>query len=350
MKSTLFITLAISASVVQAEWRPNEHLVLADCGMPPEGGDSTSREMMYYPSFPRNGEDKWIGPDMMVNVPWDGSYPWRSSGVKATFPNGDTFSVYLNPAIADPGVAGAAHHTYDNQHIFTCYSQHERGIYTLDDGKECASAYVCKHANSEPAPEPQPEPEPEPEPKITSLLTLSSDATSVEESSYYKDDISIPSPKDTFNSVFEALEGNKCRTTSYPISDSCTITYDCFFAGDEGQVKERGEVLAKLLHGTAGPEIHNTEYERITYSNQWGVPTYHKGYTYPQSGQIVVSVDNESVQSKLAFEVQCDSTSWFCDGACGALTTAMVAAGYSKRLVAGGVVGTLAAGACGLLC
>ena len=45
-------------------------------------------------------------PNMMTNVPWDGSYPWRIGGVSAKFPNGDTFKVNINPSLSDPSWAG----------------------------------------------------------------------------------------------------------------------------------------------------------------------------------------------------------------------------------------------------
>ncbi|RYP65585.1 hypothetical protein DL771_008239 [Monosporascus sp. 5C6A] len=133
-------------ALAQGTWA--ENLVLADCGIGlGEGGGSTSREMIYYPG------DVWTGhgsdtyrPTMMVNVPWSGSYPWgQEGGVSATMPNGDVFSVYLDRNVKDPDPAGDAFHSYDKDKPLKCYSYHWDGLYQLDDGKWCSSAYVCNH-------------------------------------------------------------------------------------------------------------------------------------------------------------------------------------------------------------
>lgn len=54
---------------------------------------------MYHKGDPWGDGKALLKPGMMVDVPWDGSYPWRLSGVKKTFPNGDEFEVYIDPSV-----------------------------------------------------------------------------------------------------------------------------------------------------------------------------------------------------------------------------------------------------------
>lgn len=162
----LNILLASSIIVVSAETTWSENLVLADCGIGlGVNGGSTSREMMYY-SGPA-----WGAPKYMASVPWDGSYPWRPSGVTQTLPNGDKWTVMVNNNAGDPNVAGLAYHTYDTV-LLTCWSRHLDGLFTLADGKKCSMAYICNHTPS-PAPAPgpaPPSPPPAPQPQPHSRL------------------------------------------------------------------------------------------------------------------------------------------------------------------------------------
>lgn len=155
-------------------------------------------------------------------------------------------------------------------------------------------------------------------------------------------------PSDAFHSVYDAIEGNGCRKMDFAISDSCTISYNCMFAGEKNDAKSRSDAVATFLHGTAGPQVSKSWYEKTTYSQQWGIPTYWIGYKYPRSGQIVITHDN-SIQSQLSFEIKCKG-SWFCDVGCTEVTTGMLALGYAQGMALVGVFGTLTAGACGLFC
>ncbi|KAI9147010.1 Ankyrin repeat domain-containing protein [Paramyrothecium foliicola] len=141
---------ALAAGLTSAATTWSENLVLADCGIGrgPNGG-STSRQMMYYSGA------AWGTPNWMSEVPWDGSYPWRVSGVAATLPNGDYWFVSIKNDAGDPNHAGVALHTYDNEPL-NCWSRHIDGLYTLDDGTPCSMAYICNHApvGSKPNPEP----------------------------------------------------------------------------------------------------------------------------------------------------------------------------------------------------
>lgn len=345
---SIVITIASLASVSLAEYRPEERLVLADCGIHPPKGDSTSRQIMYYPTAPwasPGTRGKWVTPQMMTDVPWDGSYPWRKSGLKRTMPNGDEFTIVIDPSIpdSDTQAAGLASHRFE-PHGFLCRGHHERGIYTLDDGTECASAYVCDH---KPANSPNPAPAP-PAGKTTSTLTLSSDAIFVTDSSLNKIELKLPNPNDVFYSVYNAIEGNGCRTSRFDVGDSCTISYRCMFAGETNVIKPHSDAVAKFLHGTAGPQVAKSWYEKTTYSSQWGIPKYWIGYKYPRNGQIVITHDN-SVQSQLSFEIACKG-SWFCDVACSGVTAGMLSLSSAAGLAPAEVFGALTAGACGAFC
>jgi hypothetical protein len=159
MTTTFLSWLAFATSLVYAETTWSENLVLADCGIGlGVNGGSTSREMMYY------SDAAWGAPKYMSNVPWDGSYPWRASGVSQTLPNGDKWSVYINNDAGDPNLAGWAFHTYDAE-VLPCWSRHLDGLFTLADGKKCSMAYICNHQPvGTPAPAPAPGPPPRPPP------------------------------------------------------------------------------------------------------------------------------------------------------------------------------------------
>lgn len=155
MKISAFILSPLCASAKAAavdlqtrEYTPGENLALVDCGIGPNGG-STTRQMIYYSS------DIWVDPtsftpyttnppEFMVEVPWDGSYPWRSTGVSAITPDGDTWSVTIDPSVADPDLSGSSSHTYNDVDL-NCWSIHGFGIYDLQDGTTCTTAYVCNH-------------------------------------------------------------------------------------------------------------------------------------------------------------------------------------------------------------
>lgn len=158
MAKYLSSIIALAPIFVSATTTWSENLVLADCGigLGPNGG-STSREMMYYSA------EAWGAPKYMKNVPWDGSYPWRNSGVTQTLPNGDKWSVYINNGVGDPNLAGFATHTYDSVTL-TCWSRHLNGLFTLADGKKCSMAYICNHQPMTPGPVPGPAPGPNPPP------------------------------------------------------------------------------------------------------------------------------------------------------------------------------------------
>jgi hypothetical protein len=156
------LTLGLATKhLVAREYRPKEHLILADCGIGADG-NSKSRRMFYFEGNCWVGGGKgWKAPTMSVDVPWDGSYPWRPSGVSAKFENGDVFFARINdPQHPDGGdTVGTATHTYE-PHPFECYPHHEKDLATLIDGQKCQSAFVCYHNDDDPAPPPPAPPQP----------------------------------------------------------------------------------------------------------------------------------------------------------------------------------------------
>lgn len=128
--SVLFTVIALAATLSSATTTWSENLVLADCGIGkgPNGG-STSRQMMYYSGT------AWGTPNWMAEVPWDGSYPWRTGGVERTLPNGDRWFVSISNTAGDPNLAGYATHSYDSVRL-NCWSRHIDGLYTLNDGSK----------------------------------------------------------------------------------------------------------------------------------------------------------------------------------------------------------------------
>jgi hypothetical protein len=164
MATSLLNLLALSTILVSAETTWSENLVLADCGIGlGVNGGSTSREMMYYSGI------AWGAPTYMANVPWDGSYPWRPSGVSQTLPNGDKWTVSINNKAGDPNVAGFASHAYDSN-VLTCFSRHLDGLFTLADGKKCSMAYICNHSPV-PSPKPSTPAPPSPPPRLDENAT-----------------------------------------------------------------------------------------------------------------------------------------------------------------------------------
>lgn len=63
-------------------------------------------------------------------------------------PNGDIFSVLVEPKVGGPNIAGTATHTYDAEAL-RCFSFHKaKYLHQLPDGQWCAAAFVCNHQAS----------------------------------------------------------------------------------------------------------------------------------------------------------------------------------------------------------
>ncbi|KAJ5890504.1 uncharacterized protein N7473_006732 [Penicillium subrubescens] len=243
----------------------------------------------------------------MTDVPWDGSYPWRKSALKRTMPNGDEFTTVIDPSVpdSDTQIAGLAGLGLN------------RTVFSVVVTTNVAFTLLMMVQNAHP-------------------LILN------------KNEVKLPNPNDVFHIVYNAIEGNGCRTSSFDVGNSCTISYRCMFAGETNVIKPSSDAVAKSLHGTAGLQVAKSWYEKTTYSSQWGIPKYWIGCKYPRNGQIVITQDN-SVQSQLSFEITCKG-SWFCDVACSGVTAGMLSLGSAAGLAPAEVFGALTAGACGAFC
>lgn len=249
MAATSLTLLALATTLVSATTTWSENLVLADCGIGlGVNGGSTSREMMYYSNI------AWGAPTYMANVPWDGSYPWRPSGVSQTLPNGDKWTVVIDNNVGDPNVAGFAWHTYD-PNTLTCFSRHLDGLFTLADGKKCSMAYICNHAPAGPKP-PMPPPAPAPAPP-SSPPRLDENATpgalkyqpviDFDKSACYNTMAITRSGQ--LNSGLELGQGN-CRTldrlfnSNVYVREKCTDDGWCFYIYGYYAEKDEGGSLA----------------------------------------------------------------------------------------------------------
>lgn len=328
MKAVAILGLALFAGsgatniIRPREYRPKEELVLVDCGIGVlPNGASTSREMAYYSAghSPAGGNNPWARPEMIANVPWDGSYPWRPQGVKTKFPNGDVFEVWINPAIKDwdesKSYAGDAKHTYGND--FKCWAEHGKLAFVLADGKKCTTAYICWHLPDAPQP---------PKYVSTTDFTMSSEDINVRVQGTNAD-LEAWKPRNAFSHINDAIEGNQCKTKTYPIGSDCTITFnDCIIA-----VREKAEDLKRVLIDAVAPAVENT---RVTKKGHYdgkchpttgicepGYDFEYGQYTYPQTGTVLVRVTPDgnagaaSVQASIHWDIQC-SHDGFCGGFC----------------------------------
>ncbi|CZT41183.1 uncharacterized protein RSE6_00896 [Rhynchosporium secalis] len=331
--SLLILSGSGAASIINSrEYRPNEHLVLVDCGIGllPNGA-STSREMAYYPGSynPGGRNTKWVQPEMIANVAWDGSYPWRRGGVTTKFPNGDSFSVWLNPDIKDwaqsNSYAGDAKHTYGND--FKCWAEHGKTAFTLADGKVCTSAYICFHPPDTPAPAPAPAPAP-PRPvyKTKTNYTVSSKDITVRIQGTNAE-LEAWKPENAFRHFNDDDEGLQCKGSEHQIGSDCKIQYDhCFFA-----VRDNVEEMKSFLYKAIAPKVASSFKKKQGHYNGScppggpctpGYTFEYAEYTYPQTGTILVSVFPEGQESKsttqalIHFRVICPNTGFcglFCD-------------------------------------
>ncbi|KAG4439980.1 hypothetical protein IFR05_004554 [Cadophora sp. M221] len=325
----LVLSSSGAASVISSrEYRPNEHLMLVDCGIGllPNGA-STSREMAYYPGSynPGGGNTKWVQPEMIANVPWDGSYPWRRGGVTTKFPNGDSFSVWINPDIKDwaesKSYAGDAIHTYGNG--FKCWAEHGRTAFTLADGKVCTSAYICYHPPDTPAPPPPP---PSPAFEAKTDYTMSTRDLNVTIQGTNRE-IEAWKPENVFHHIYEEVEGTQCKGASYGIGNGCSITFDdCFFS-----VQDNVAAMKNILVEAIAPKVSGTIVTKKGHYNgkcppgggpcDPGYDFEYGQYTYPQTGSVIVRVfpkgqeDKSSIQSRIHWDIQCSSRG-FCGSFC----------------------------------
>ncbi|TDZ68389.1 hypothetical protein CTRI78_v002120 [Colletotrichum trifolii] len=137
-----------------------QNLVLADCGIGTNSSNitwSTSRQMNWYkgPVWLSAAEDDPVTPDLAVEMPYgDGQYPWTYKGASAVFPNGDTWSVWIEDGTAEPLRAGKAMGTKDGGTTLACYTyRRPLGASIAANGQggtHCVSAFVCNNGKDGP--------------------------------------------------------------------------------------------------------------------------------------------------------------------------------------------------------
>ncbi|KAH6957762.1 hypothetical protein BKA56DRAFT_601391 [Ilyonectria sp. MPI-CAGE-AT-0026] len=324
----LLLSGSTAATINPREYRPNEHLMLVDCGIGVlPNGASTSREMAYYSGSynPGGGNTKWVQPDMIANVPWDGSYPWRRSGVATKFPNGDTFQVWINPDIKDwaesKSYAGDAKHTYGND--FKCWAEHGRSAFQLADGKTCTSAYICFHPDT-PSPPPPPPPPTNWEAKTDYAMSKKDINVRIQGTNA---EIEAWKPQNVFRHINEDDEGIQCKGASYSIGSDCSIRFDdCFFSA-----RDNVDGMKRTLIDAVGPAVEETIVTKKGHYNgkcppgggpcEPGYDFEYAQYTYPQTGSVLVSVypegheDKATTQARIHWTISC-ANQGFCGSFC----------------------------------
>ncbi|KAK2044886.1 hypothetical protein LZ31DRAFT_618238 [Colletotrichum somersetense] len=137
----------------------NQNLVLADCGIgynPENTTWSTSRQMNWYngPVWSTPAETSPANPDLLVQMPYDdGKYPWNFQGASATFPNGETWSAWIEDGTPETLRAGKAMSTKDGGTTLWCYTYRGRPLGPSVSGNStCTSAFVCNHLETGPTP------------------------------------------------------------------------------------------------------------------------------------------------------------------------------------------------------
>ncbi|WYZ38434.1 hypothetical protein EsH8_III_000348 [Colletotrichum jinshuiense] len=142
-----------------AQTNGDQNLVLADCGIgtnPLNQTWSTSRQMNWYRGaiWSSSAEADPAPPDLVVEMPFNGGkYPWNFEGASATFPNGETWSAWIEDGTPEPLRAGKAMSTKDGGTTLWCYTYRGRPVGTSASGNTtCVSAFVCNHLENGPTP------------------------------------------------------------------------------------------------------------------------------------------------------------------------------------------------------
>lgn len=309
MKTALALGLALAISTVPAlaEYNQAENLVLADCGIGSDGS-SSSRHMFYYKAsaWSEDGANTYP-PDMDVYVPWDGSYPWRVSGVEADFPNGDHFKVEIGPSYKDPEPAGFAWHKYD-PNTFLCFSYHKDFVHQLSDGPWCSSAYVCNHKQS-PVPSLAPTPTPPPkEPGSYSLSVSTNKDFALLDGNLNTDDV--------IGKVSYSSAGT-CDESILPVSnggDSCTIKFRCHGNIPGKTTPALVDVLKQTVKAVA---MHQTLHDKKDWNPcKTGRDTCIGGWDYsdrpvtkiPLTLSAYLQNGDHDDQGELSYEMSCSNT------------------------------------------
>jgi len=329
-----------AAGLLPREFHIEEEVLLVDCGIGtlPDPTHSSSRQVAYYAHGFKNG----FKPDMVVEVPWDGSYPWRDEGVDARFPNGDLFHFVIHPRVTDElwktkgRYSGWAQHTY-NEVLFQCKSDHGKPAFFLTDGTKCTTAFICLH-DPEVSPPNDNKPSPDKEVSVANF-TMSTESVNVRVQGTDAD-LAKWNPATAFGHIHEAIEGVQCKDRDWDIGNDCTISFACSFANPDTSA------LSSILTKVVAPSVEKTKtkkkgrYPGKCRPNGFCEPDYefeYHVYEYPATGKILVSrqtegkPDTAKQQSELAWKVECKDNG-FCGGFC---------SGYNKEMVdaLGGLVG-----------
>ncbi|EFQ34228.1 hypothetical protein CGRA01v4_03950 [Colletotrichum graminicola] len=142
-----------------AQVNTDQNLVLADCGIgssPENATWSTSRQMNWYkgPVWSTPAETGPANPDLLAQMPYDdGKYPWNFQGASATFPNGETWSAWIEDGTPETHRASKAMSTTDGGTTLWCYTYRGRPLGLSASGNStCTSAFVCNHLETGPTP------------------------------------------------------------------------------------------------------------------------------------------------------------------------------------------------------
>ncbi|RDW59200.1 hypothetical protein BP5796_12124 [Coleophoma crateriformis] len=288
---SLLLGLLASTRVTSAEYNPNEHFVLVDCGIGTVAGHpewSSSWWAMYF-----TGEVWTDAHEAQLNpsynggaVKGDGSYPWRESGVNFKMMNGDEISVTIHPSVNDPAQAGSLTHSFDG-HPLTCWAYHRAF------GGNCRTAYVCNHKDG---------PHPAARDQMSIKLSTTKDFAKL------KGDIDVA---DVYGKMSYGDNG-ECDQSWTDIPGGCTIKFRC-----HGNKKGTTPAMAKTLKGLATEFPNMVKHEKLN-EPKWdpcksGRDTCVGGwvenwvdYTWvPQTLSIDVSDANDADQGALDYEIDC---------------------------------------------
>lgn len=340
IKNTKFAFMALTLTsftpLIVSQNTPSENIVLADCGigLGPDGG-STSREVLYYSGDVWTGEgDNTNNPNMRLDIPWSGQYPWTQDGaLKFTMPNGDEYVVLIAAGLEDPNEAGAAHHSYDPRFDLTCYSYHYDKVFKLDDGTWCSSAYVCNHrkgpfsdvtetAKPETPKAETPEPEtPKPNPQQLEVHgSVNKDTVEIYD---------IPASH-IMNTARDAFlpDAYKCDTSKRKISGKCTISWECDGDPKTKALEEMATVFDNLATRDEFSSMREVTSEICRYHDtRPGREGQCRGYEtkvdryYKMPGTIELTMrnvarpetgENSSVHGKLKYTIECEESKMDC--------------------------------------
>lgn len=148
-------------------------------------------------------------PDMVQEVPWDGSYSWRSLSVTVPMPNDDKFWIWIQKGDVGDGstVVGNMITNYDPA-IMDCFPWHQKFVYQLPNGQWCSSAFVCNHASR-----------PTSQSKITITVSTNKDSATLD---------THVSVDDVFNKIRYDEGTQACDESRFSITGTgCTIHAAC---------------------------------------------------------------------------------------------------------------------------